>query len=45
MGQDEIYLQVLATSGEPHERKTSKKVLRLLKHGKHWVLVPRRSPR
>ena len=39
MGQDEIYLQVLATSGEPHERKTSKKVLRLLKHGKHWVLV------
>ena len=39
MGQDEIYLQVLATSGEPHERKTSKKVLRLLQHGKHWVLV------
>ncbi|KAF2998550.1 hypothetical protein E8E13_005357 [Curvularia kusanoi] len=39
MGQDEIYLQVLATSGEPHERKTSKKVLRLLKYGKHWVLV------
>lgn len=39
MGQDEIYLQVLATSGEPHERKTSKRVLRLLKYGKHWVLV------
>jgi metal transporter CNNM len=39
MGQDEIYLQVLATSGEPHERRTSKKVLRLLKYGKHWVLV------
>ncbi|XPS73214.1 cell agglutination protein Mam3 [Ascochyta lentis] len=39
MGQDEIYLQVLATSGEPNERKTSKKVLRLLKYGKHWVLV------
>lgn len=39
MGQDEIYLQVLATSGEPHERNTSKKVLKLLKYGKHWVLV------
>lgn len=39
MGQDEIYLQVLATSGEPQERKTSKRVLRLLKYGKHWVLV------
>lgn len=39
MGQDEIYLQVLATSGESHERKSSKKVLRLLKYGKHWVLV------
>ncbi|KAF1925964.1 DUF21-domain-containing protein [Didymella exigua CBS 183.55] len=39
MGQDEIYLQVLATSGEPNERRTSKKVLRLLQYGKHWVLV------
>ncbi|KAF2421144.1 DUF21-domain-containing protein [Tothia fuscella] len=39
MGQDEIYLQVIATSGEPHERRNAKKVLRLLKRGKHWVLV------
>lgn len=39
MGQDEIYLQVLAESGEPHERKNAKKVLQLLKRGKHWVLV------
>jgi metal transporter CNNM len=39
MGQDEIYLQVLASSGEGNERKNAKKVLRLLKSGKHWVLV------
>ncbi|KAE9971436.1 hypothetical protein BLS_004434 [Venturia inaequalis] len=39
MGQDEIYLQVIATSGEGSERKNAKKVLRLLKRGKHWVLV------
>lgn len=39
MGQDEIYLQVLAQSGEAHERKNAKKVLQLLKRGKHWVLV------
>lgn len=39
MGQDEIYLQVIATSGEGAERKNAKKVLRLLKRGKHWVLV------
>jgi metal transporter CNNM len=39
MGQDEIYLQVLAQSGEGSERKNSKKVLRLLNRGKHWVLV------
>jgi metal transporter CNNM len=39
MGQDEIYLQVIATSGEGAERKNAKKVLRLLKKGKHWVLV------
>lgn len=39
MGQDEIYLQVIATSGEPHERRNAKKVLKLLKRGKHWVLV------
>jgi metal transporter CNNM len=39
MGQDEIYLQVLAQSGEPSERKNASRVLRLLKRGKHWVLV------
>lgn len=39
MGQDEIYLQVIATSGEGSEKKHAKKVLNLLKKGKHWVLV------
>ncbi|KAL1801336.1 hypothetical protein ACET3X_001678 [Alternaria dauci] len=39
MGQDEIYLQVLASSGEKHERKNAKRVLKLLERGKHWVLV------
>lgn len=39
MGQDEIYLQVIATSGEGTERKNAARVLRLLKRGKHWVLV------
>lgn len=39
MGQDETYLQVIATSGEGAERKHAKKVLNLLNKGKHWVLV------
>lgn len=39
MGQDETYLQVLATSGEGKERSNAKAVLKLLKKGKHWVLV------
>ncbi|KAL1610772.1 cell agglutination protein Mam3 [Paraconiothyrium brasiliense] len=39
MGQDEIYLQVIASSGEGSERNHAKRVLRLLKRGKHWVLV------
>ena len=39
MGQDEIYLQVIASSGEGAERKNAHKVLKLLKRGKHWVLV------
>lgn len=39
MGQDEIYLQVLAHSGDGGERKNAKKVLKLLQRGKHWVLV------
>ncbi|KAL8753810.1 MAG: hypothetical protein Q9199_004779 [Rusavskia elegans] len=37
--QDEIYLQVIKTSGEPAEKKHAGRVLRLLKRGKHWVLV------
>lgn len=39
MGQDEIYLQVIATSGDGSEKKHAKKVLNLLNRGKHWVLV------
>ena len=39
MGQDEIYLQVIASSGDGAERKNAQKVLNLLKKGKHWVLV------
>lgn len=37
--QDEIYLQVIKTSGEGVERKHAAKVLKLLNRGKHWVLV------
>lgn len=39
MGQDEVYLKVIATSGDPLERKYARKVLRLIGRGKHWVLV------
>lgn len=39
MGQDEVYLHVISESGELHERKAAAQVLRLLKRGKHWVLV------
>ncbi|KAA8644254.1 hypothetical protein EYZ11_005908 [Aspergillus tanneri] len=39
MGQDEVYLQVIQTSGEAYERKNAASVLKLLKRGKHWVLV------
>ncbi|KAK9477874.1 hypothetical protein V1514DRAFT_332738 [Lipomyces japonicus] len=39
MGQDEVYLQVIEQSGNPDERMNASKVLRLLKKGKHWVLV------
>lgn len=39
MGQDEVYLQVIATSGEGSERKSAARVLNLLQKGKHWVLV------
>lgn len=37
--QDEIYLQVIKTSGDGSEKTHAAKVLRLLKRGKHWVLV------
>ena len=36
---DEIYLQVIRTSGEGSEKKHAAKVLKLLEKGKHWVLV------
>ncbi|KAK4892457.1 cell agglutination protein Mam3 [Elasticomyces elasticus] len=39
MGQDETYLQVMATSGEGSEKKHAAAVLKLLSKGKHWVLV------
>ncbi|KAH8597868.1 hypothetical protein B0O99DRAFT_617005 [Bisporella sp. PMI_857] len=39
MGQDGVYLQVIATSGEGKEQRHAQKVYRLLKRGKHWVLV------
>ncbi|EEH19453.2 hypothetical protein PABG_01772 [Paracoccidioides brasiliensis Pb03] len=39
MGQDEVYLQVIKTSGEGAEKNHAEKVLGLLKRGKHWVLV------
>lgn len=37
--QDEIYLQVIKDSGEGAEKIHAEKVLKLLKKGKHWVLV------
>lgn len=39
MGQDELYLKVIASSGDAHERKHARKVLRLIGRGKHWLLV------
>jgi len=36
---DEIYLQVIKDSGEGTERAHAAKVLKLLRKGKHWVLV------
>ncbi|TVY30497.1 Protein MAM3 [Lachnellula hyalina] len=39
MGQDEINLEVIQSSGDGKERIHAAKVLRLLKRGKHWVLV------
>ncbi|ODQ79107.1 hypothetical protein BABINDRAFT_148069 [Babjeviella inositovora NRRL Y-12698] len=39
MGQDEVYLKVMASSGEDSERRHAKRVLDLIGRGKHWVLV------
>lgn len=39
MGQDGVYLQVIATSGDGKEQKHAQRVYRLLQKGKHWVLV------
>ncbi|KAI9769142.1 MAG: hypothetical protein M1840_004493 [Geoglossum simile] len=39
MGQDEIHLQVIRTSGDGSEKKHAGTVLHLLQRGKHWVLV------
>ncbi|CUM67109.1 uncharacterized protein PRCAT00004798001 [Priceomyces carsonii] len=39
MGQDEVYLKVMASSGDKKERKYANKVLNLISRGKHWVLV------
>lgn len=39
MGQDGVYLQVIATSGEGKEQRHAQRVYHLLQKGKHWVLV------
>lgn len=39
MGQDQVYLQVIAKSGTGKERLNAEKVLKLLRRGRHWVLV------
>ncbi|PBK84866.1 DUF21-domain-containing protein [Armillaria gallica] len=40
MGLDELHLRVLATSSEnPVEKRNAKKVLSLMRKGRHWVLV------
>ncbi|KAL0941778.1 duf21 and cbs domain protein [Colletotrichum truncatum] len=39
MGQDSIYLQVLAGDPDEPQSKNAKRVYKLLKQGKHWVLV------
>ncbi|GAA5905616.1 hypothetical protein JCM6882_008729 [Rhodosporidiobolus microsporus] len=38
MGLDSTNLQVLATSGPPSDRRDAQKVLKLLSHGRHFVL-------
>lgn len=39
MGQDGIYLQVMAGDPSEPQQKNAKRVYTLLKKGKHWVLV------
>lgn len=39
MGQDGIYLQVIAKDPTDPQQKNAKRVFQLLKKGKHWVLV------
>jgi metal transporter CNNM len=39
MGQDGIYLQVMAGDPSEPQQKNAKRVYELLKKGKHWVLV------
>ncbi|SCU96396.1 LAFA_0G06106g1_1 [Lachancea sp. 'fantastica'] len=39
MGQDEVYLKVISTSGTANEQKCALRVLKLISKGKHWVLV------
>lgn len=39
MGQDEIYLKVISSSGTRQEQRLARKVLGLISRGKHWVLV------
>lgn len=39
MGQDQVYLQVVARSGCGKDRENAQKVLSVLQRGKHWVLV------
>jgi metal transporter CNNM len=39
MGQDQVYLQVIAKSGSGSDRINAQKVLNVLQRGRHWVLV------
>ncbi|GAA5992786.1 hypothetical protein JCM5350_002265 [Sporobolomyces pararoseus] len=39
MGLDQMNLKVLAASGSPQDRSDARKVLSLLSHGRHFVLV------
>ncbi len=39
MGQDSIYLQVLARDDHEPQKNNARRVYNLLQQGKHWVLV------